>query len=118
MQQRPVPDVSPQLGSAPSLADVSLAAALAPLFSTVLGAAARKPYGPVAAWLEAYTALPAVEKAMGGCWRGQPASWARAGSLGIRRAAAEAGKVNERVGMGEECQCGWGVRRVGGGGGG
>ncbi|KAG2489910.1 hypothetical protein HYH03_011547 [Edaphochlamys debaryana] len=53
------------VGEVVTLADVALAAALAPLFEGVLGKGAQAHFGPVVAWLAACRALPQFEKALG-----------------------------------------------------
>ncbi len=55
-----------QLSNSATLADVALAAALAPLFGGALGRPAQERFAPVVAWLGRCLGEAAFEKALGG----------------------------------------------------
>ncbi len=70
LPDNPLPSLActpfPQLSDSATLADVALAAALAPLFGGALGRPAQERFGPVVAWLGRCLGEAAFEKALGG----------------------------------------------------
>ncbi|GIL56694.1 hypothetical protein Vafri_11999 [Volvox africanus] len=60
-----VPGRSYLVGDSPTLADVAVAAALTPLFESVLGRKLQEHFAPVVAWLGSCQRLPQFERALG-----------------------------------------------------